>query len=124
MGLRKQKIPATLATDSCKLTEVMARGLTPSITSTAKARAVGPSYSRSNSRETSINPDIMQARITEGENPATAAKRTSTGSPTSAVKKRFRKVMAQINANKIEICRPDTATTWRMPLIFRSVSVS
>ena len=65
---------------------------------------------------------MIQARFTDGVNPATAAKRRSSGSPNTAVRYRFRKVMVQTMAKKMEICSPETAATWRIPVTFSRVS--
>ena len=54
---------------------------------------------------------MIQARFTEGVNPVTAAKSTSRGKPRAAVRYRFRKVMVQTMAKKMEICSPETAAT-------------
>ena len=70
---------------------------------TAKARAAGPSYSLFISWAVSISPDMIQARVTEGVKPATAAKRHRRGIPTTAVRNRFRNVMALRIANRIEM---------------------
>ena len=96
----------------------------PSITSTANPSAEGLSYSRLTIWDRRSSPDIRLARVTEGVNPAAAAKITSTGIPNSAVRYRFRKVTVVRNPTRIEMCRPDTAATWRMPLIFSAVSVA
>ena len=102
----------------------MTSGLPISITTAAKASAAGPSYSLFSSSAASISPHMMHERLTDGVKPATAAKSSSVGKPTRAVKNRFRKVMAVSNANRIDTCSPETAATWRIPLIFRLVSTA
>ena len=124
IGSRNRRIPATQPTDSCKLTEVTAIGLAASMTKTENASAVGGSYSRLNTVASIISQTMIQARVTEGVNPATAAKSSSTGIPTAAVENRRRKVNIQTRVYKIEICRPETAIIWRIPLTLKAVSVS
>ena len=77
-----RKIPIIHPTESWKLTERMVNGLHTSITKTAKASAVGPSYSRSNTIAKSINDCMMQALVMDGVKPAMAANRNSAGMPT------------------------------------------
>ena len=81
----KSWMPATQAKLIWKLMEVMTRGFSISITSPAKARAEGASYSRRSSWASNISATIRQARDTEGVNPAARANRYSTGNPTRAV---------------------------------------
>ena len=54
---------------------------------------------------------MMQALVTEGVNPITAANNTSTGIPIAADKYRFFMLKAYTKDIKIDTCRPDTAIT-------------
>ena len=72
--------------DSWKLTDVITSGLIISITKQENANSVGPSYSLFSSIARIIKHCMMQARVMEGENPATAANSTSTGIPRRATR--------------------------------------
>ena len=86
---KNRKMPIMHPTESWKLTESMVNGLALSITSTAKASAVGPSYSRSSTMAKSISDCIIQALVMDAVKPVTAANRNSTGIPTRQDNTRF-----------------------------------
>ena len=67
---------------------------------------------------------MIQARLTEGVKPVTAANRNSVGNARSAESNRFRKDTMDSSVNKMDTCNPDTATICRIPLTVKSVTVS
>ena len=95
-------MPATLETDSWNPTEVITSGLLTSIIRDAKDKAVALSYSLSNSIASSISADMMQARVTDGVKPATAAKANTVGRPRSTVRYRLRKLTVLMRAKRME----------------------
>ena len=98
--------------------------MTASITSAAKDNAVGGSYSRFRHSARIMRICIIPARVTDGVKQARAINSTTIGIPKNASRYRRLKLSTYTSANKIDICRPDTATIWLMPLTEKSVLIS
>ena len=98
-------------------------GLHISITRTENASSVGGSYSLFTRSARIIRIIMMQARVTDGVKPTTAAKRISDGAASKNVRNRFFSAKVWKRPNRIVTCRPDTAIICRMPLTARSDSV-
>ena len=91
IGGASSKIPATLDTESWKLTEAITKGFRNIMIRAAKDNPVSPSYSSLMTAPSAINSAISVARVTEGEKPVTAAKKVSTGTAIKKVKIRLRR---------------------------------
>ena len=88
--------------------------------STAAARAVGGSYSRWTTPASSMREAIIAARMADGVFPAISTNRTITGRHRKIARSFRRPHKISSRAQRMETCRPDTATTWRTPVRFRA----
>ena len=79
-------------------------------------REVARSSSRSTSGASSSMDCIKAARSTDGVFPAAAAKKNIRAMPTAADSRRLRPSRAVRKPERKETWRPDTATTWAVPV--------
>ena len=124
--MRKKDSTATLIARNTRFFPIVQRGLCDFdfITNTAKASAVGGSYSFKSTSAKMNRICMTHALVTEGVNPVTAANRMSAGIPINAVSPRFLPESRKIIENRIETWRPETAMIWLMPLTLKEVFVS